>query len=98
MRIALEFQARKARELHTPVGRLSVSPQSRSLFSALFDSSRVLGYAKIRTVLQSTNKAKNWWYDHTMEHSFAFPLYINSGQQRTLGTRLTDRARRICLK
>ena len=58
MRIALESQARKARELHTPVGRLSVSPQSRSLFSALFDCSRVLEYAKIRTVLQSTNKAK----------------------------------------
>ena len=32
----------------------SVSPQSRSLFSASFDCSRVLEYAKIRTVLQST--------------------------------------------
>ena len=31
----------------------SVSPQSRSLFSASFDCSRVLEYAKIRTVLQS---------------------------------------------
>ena len=35
----------------------SVSPQSRSLFSA-FDCSRVLEYAKIRTVLQSTKTAK----------------------------------------
>ena len=34
-----------------PIGR--VSPQSRSLFSASFDCSRVLEYAKIRTVLQS---------------------------------------------
>ena len=31
----------------------SVSPQSCSLFSASFDCSRVLEYAKIRTVLQS---------------------------------------------
>ena len=31
----------------------NVSPQSRSLFSASFDCSRVLEYVKIRTVLQS---------------------------------------------
>ena len=33
----------------------SVSPQSRSMFSASFDCSRVLEYAKIRTVLQSSS-------------------------------------------
>ena len=52
---------REAREPHTPVGIFSVSPQSRSLFSASFQTfrltargSRVLEYAEIRTVLQST--------------------------------------------
>ena len=61
---------REAREPHTPVRRVrrekknrifSVSPQSRSLFSASFQTfrltargSRVLEYAEIRTVLQST--------------------------------------------
>ena len=56
-----ESYEREAREPHTPWACVSVSPQSRSLFSALFldpfflfDRSSVLEYAKIWTVLQST--------------------------------------------
>ena len=61
--MAYEFHAREAREPHKPVGRVRrekktrLSPVSLSVFSLvrdlLFDCSRVLEYAKIRTVLQS---------------------------------------------
>ena len=49
---------REAREPHTPVGIFSVSPQSRSLFSASFQTFCLTARAylhtqKIRTVLQS---------------------------------------------
>ena len=44
------LRARRAREKNRI---FSVSPQSRSLFSASFDCSRVLVYPKLRTVLQS---------------------------------------------
>ena len=44
---ARECEAREKKSI------FSVSLQSRSLFSASFDCSRVLEYAKIRTVLQS---------------------------------------------
>ena len=62
--MAYESYAREAREPHTPVGRVKrekkncLSPVSLSVFSLvpdlLFDCSRLLEYAKIRTVLQST--------------------------------------------
>ena len=46
-------RAKRASLTRPSVG--SVSPQSRCLFSASFDCSRVLEYAKIRTVLRSIN-------------------------------------------
>ena len=62
--MAYESYAREAREPHTPYGRVRpekkncLSPVSLSVFSLvpdlLFDCSRLLEYAKIRTVLQST--------------------------------------------
>ena len=67
--MALESYSHEAREPHTPIGRnigrvrrVSVSPVSLSVFSLvpdlLFDGSRVLEYAKMRTVLQSKPNGK----------------------------------------
>ena len=48
---------RQAREPHTPVGRLASLPSLTLRFSLvadfLFDCSRLVEYAKIRSVLQS---------------------------------------------
>ena len=67
--MAQESYAREAREPHTPYGRVrrekkKLSPVSLSVFSLipdlLFDCSRVLEYAKIRTVLQSSFESESF--------------------------------------
>ena len=53
--MAYESYAREAHEPHTPVGRVRREKKNPSLVpDLLFDCSRLLEYAKIRTVLQSS--------------------------------------------
>ena len=61
----------------------SVYPQSRSLFSDLFDCLHVLDYAKIRTVLQSRISADQCTWLLTSVIWFLFPSDKNDKNSKT---------------
>ena len=87
-----ESYEREAREPHTPLGSLpslALCFQPRSKPLILFDCSRILEYAKIRTVLQSTTQcALNKHNYNGRLHAFSL-FFLALGAKRTINEKTT---------